>query len=365
MHFVHFSKSTFFMENFLNTLFSFASAFFTALFFIALYLLIKFLLSRQAKGKTDWGIIKQMILLGVGFTGVIAFILALPMEEELRGQITSLLGIVISAVFALSSATFIGNMLAGILLRVINSFKPGDFIEIGDYFGRVSERGLFHTELQTIDRDLTTLPNLFLATNPVKVKRMSGTFISSEVSLGYDVSRQKIEQCLLKAAEKTGLTDAFVRITSLGDFSVVYSVHGMLSDLKKIISTKTKLNAMILDTLHEANIEIVSPSFMNQRPTGETIFIPKKERKKPVAEVENKAPEELVFDKAEQAENVEKRKERVEDIDKKIQEVQQLIKDSNSVEEKEKLKIKLEKLKEIKEKSLINIEKKIDEMKGE
>ena len=133
------------LENIWSSILSFGPAFFTLLAFGGLYFIIKTVLFRQMRGANDGAIIRQIILFLIAFTGIIAIILALPMGDSLRGQITSLLGIVISAVFALSSATFIGNMLAGILLRSINNFKPGDFITVENQFGRVSERGLFHT----------------------------------------------------------------------------------------------------------------------------------------------------------------------------------------------------------------------------
>lgn len=47
-----------------------------------------------------------------------------------------------------------------------------------------------------LDADLTTLPNLYLVINPVTTLRESGTVVGAEVSLGYDVPRQKIEQLL-------------------------------------------------------------------------------------------------------------------------------------------------------------------------
>lgn len=92
----------------------------------------------------------------------------------------------------------------------------------GEHFGRVSKRGLFHTEIQTEDRDLITLPNLYLVSHPVTTVRNSGTIISSTVSLGYDVPRGRIEASLLRAAQNAGLQDPFVRIFELGDFSVSY-----------------------------------------------------------------------------------------------------------------------------------------------
>jgi len=139
------------------------------------------------------------------------------MSTEQKGQVSSLIGIVLSAVLGLSSTTFIGNALAGISLKLRGSFKPGDFITAGELFGRVTKLGLFHTEVQTADRDLTSLPNMTLATNALKVTRSSGTFISAEVSLGYDVNRLKVEEALITAAKSIGLEAPFVHVISLGE----------------------------------------------------------------------------------------------------------------------------------------------------
>ena len=340
------------IENFLS---NWTSFFVTAVIFFGVYLLAKFILDRQAKGKKDSTVIRTIILFTLALIGIIAVMLAIPMPSDIKGQITSLLGIVISAVFALSSATFIGNGLAGIMLRSINSFKPGDFIRVGDHFGRISERGLFHTEIQTENRDLTTLPNLYLATNPVNVTRESGTFISGEVSLGYDVSRVKTEKLLLEAAKEAGLTDAFVYVTSLGDFSVVYKVHGLLKDVKTILTARSKLNAMMLDTLHNAGIEIMSPTFVGQRQVNEIEFIPKKPKAKEIEQLEKEnkavgAPENKMFDKAEEAESIEKKKENLEGVNNKIAELDKQIAAEQDSLIKEKLTGKKQQLTEIKEK---------------
>jgi len=312
-------------DSILTGILSFSGTFFTVITLIAIYWATKYILDRQAKGKSDWGIIRTMILFTIMMVGIVAIILSLPMSESLRGQITSLIGIVISAVLALSSATFIGNGLAGVMLRTINSFKPGDFIMVNEHFGRITERGLFHTEIQTDTRDLTTLPNLYLAINPVKVTRLSGTFIKGVCSLGYDVNRQKVEKTLLDAAERAGLKDAFVRITELGDFSIVYTVAGLEENIKTLLSSQSRLNAMMLDALHDAGIEIVSPNFMNQRPVGETVFIPEKLRKQEEV-VQTDSPEDKIFDKAEEAESIENHKSSLAEIEANIKQCTEDIK---------------------------------------
>lgn len=350
------------IQGLLDYILSFSGTVVTIFVFYIIYIFAQKILDQQSKGKSDWSLIRSIVLFGIFVVGAIAVVLALPMSESLRGEITSLLGIVIAAVLSLSSATFFGNGLAGIMLRIINSSKPGDFVQVNEHFGRITERGLFHTELQTENRDLTTIPNLYLVNNPVRVTRSSGTFISGAVSLGYDVNRQKIEKALIEAATNAELTDPFVRITELGDFSVVYVVYGLVKDIKTVLTRKSRLNAMILDSLHEADIEIVSPSFMNQRPIGDTVFIPKKVRKHEEVEVPTEAPENLIFDKADEAESIEKRKERMAEIDLKLKELNEQLKAATEEAEKEEINKKIERWTGIKAKILEKLDAQLGDL---
>jgi len=79
-------------------------------------------------------------------------------------------------------------------------------------------------------------------------------------------------------------------------------VYGLLQTPENLITYKSKLKGAVLDKLHDAKIEIVSPSFMNQRQVGDQVFIPKKI----VVKEEDVLPEERVFDKAITAESNEK-----------------------------------------------------------
>lgn len=265
----------------------------------------------------------QLIQLGVVFAGLLMVVVALPVGQTLRGQLLSLIGIIISAAIALSSTTFIGNMMAGIMLRSLHKFKPGDFIQVADHFGRISALGLLHVEIQTQDRDLTTLPNLFLVTQPMTVVYESGTIISATVSLGFDVPREQVEECLLKAAKNAGLDDPFMQILELGNFSVTYRIAGMLTEVKQLISARSRLHANMLDELHGATIEIVSPQFLNLRNYDvQKTFIPKRSRHTNTGKkAGNAAPEKLVFDKAEEAQNVERMRGRLSKLNAKLKEL--------------------------------------------
>lgn len=234
---------------------------------------------------------------------VVTFIVFLPISESLRAEFLSLLGILVTAAIALSSTTFVGNAMAGLMLRAVENFRPGDFVRVGEHFGRVSERGFLHTEIQTEDSDLTTLPNLFLVANPVKVVRSSGTIISAHVSLGYDVSHTQVMALLKQAAEASELTDCFVHVVELGDFSISYRVAGFLSEIKTLISAKSRLRESILQTLHANGVEIVSPRFVNQRQLEQDQrFIPRNIGKSAEPSDEGSV-ESVIFDKADEAES--------------------------------------------------------------
>lgn len=245
----------------------------------------------------------QVVMLGLTAVAGIAVIMILPLNSDARGQLLSFLGILISAAIALSSTTFLGNALAGLLLQSVKNFRIGDFIEVNEHMGRVTERGLFHTEIQTEHRTLTTLSNLYLVTQPVTTLRSSGTIVSASVTLGYEISRRQIEKLLIEAALTTGLTDPYVQILDLGDFSVEYRVAGLLEDVKLLIRSRSELRANMLDSLHGGGVEIVSPNFMNQRVLEKDVeFIPAAEVVPVTAEPTAKVPEEIIFDKADEAE---------------------------------------------------------------
>lgn len=189
-------------------------------------------------------------LIMLALTGCGLIVVIWTFDPAHRDAAFTLGGILISAVIALSSGTWIGNGMAGVLLRVQRHFRAGDYIRVGEWAGRVTERGLFFTEIQNELRDLVTVPNSFLASHPTKVIRTPSTLICAEVSLGYDVSRTEVERLLLEAAATAGLEDSFVHILALGDFSISYRVSGLLADSQGLLSARSRLRAMVLDALH-------------------------------------------------------------------------------------------------------------------
>ena len=304
---------------------------------------------------------RQLIMVCIYLFAAILAIILMPLSDDTQGQLLSFLAILLSATIALSSTTLVGNAMAGVMLRSLRNFRPGDYIRVGDHFGRISNTDLLHVEIQTEDRSLTTLPNLYLATNPVEVLRSSGAILHVKVSLGYEVPRSKVEEALLTAAEGTGLTKPFVQILSLGDFSVSYQVSGLLTEIENLIDTRRKLRARVLDQLHAAGIEIVSPNYMNTRSlTAGSRSVPQGEAM-PSTVDDEPGPDAMVFDKAEQAEELDNLKKEYTTLSQDLIGIEQELKEAGPGEQRQPINLRKKKT----EARMLRMEKEIAKLEAE
>ena len=158
--------------------------------------------------------------------------------------------------------------------------------------------------------------------------------------MGYNVSRNKIENLLLQAAEATELEEPFMHVIDLGDFSVTYRISGLLKDVKHLISARSRLRKMMLDVLQQNGVEVVSPTFMSTRavPEGKKI-IPDTAPSEGQAVSEAMAqPEKVVFEKADEAESIEKLRETYEKLGREMDKLKESIDKAGSDSDVENMK---------------------------
>ena len=209
----------------------------------------------------DQRLLRRTVLSLVGLMGVSLSLATLDMEHHFLAVV----GIIISGGLALASTPLLSNVMAGAMLLFEETYRPGDILEFDDTAGRVTQVRLLYTELQTEDRDLMRVPSFHIVSRPVKVVHIEGTIISCTVSLGYDVSRAEVERVLEMAALAAELRDPRVQITELGDYSVTYRIAGVLEEVNAMVTARSNLRKMVVDMLHGAGIEVVSPVYQNQR----------------------------------------------------------------------------------------------------
>lgn len=127
---------------------------------------------------------------------------------------------------------------------------------------------------------------------------------------------------LLSAAIALSSTTFIVR--QLGDFSVSYRVAGLLQDVQSLISARSDLCRAVLDALHSAGIEIVSPNFMNTRTLAkEQRFVPAPGQSLRSGRVIETRAEKVAFDVAEQAASVEELRKAIELVEKELEALKQ------------------------------------------
>lgn len=260
--------------------------------------------------------------------GIVLFVVMLPVSNAMKKNILKVGGLVVTLAVAFSSTTLIRDAAAGIAMQFFNTFKRGDYLQTDDHFGRVTQMGLVHTEIQTSEGRLLTMANSTLFRQSFETISANGAIVDTTVTIGYDVPWQKVEYFLIEAADRVGLNDPFVQVTTLGNHAVKYRVAGVLAEPEKLLTYDSNLNKAVLDVLHKNDIEIASPRLENQRRHDETTFVPTVpgEADKELYE-DDARMEDLTFEKAIEAEQAADLQDRIQTLEDKRTELQQLDED--------------------------------------
>lgn len=165
------------------------------LYFIHRRLLV-FFASRPAQQH-----VRQLLMAVISLVALFSAVLSMPIADETRGNLVIFLGILFSATVALSSTAFVGNVMAGFMLRSLRAYRVGDHVRVGEFSGKVLQMDLLHVRLETAAHDIAALPNLYLVTNPVT--------LVSESNARQSQTRVAVEPTVDEQAQSTsGGTDS-------------------------------------------------------------------------------------------------------------------------------------------------------------
>jgi small-conductance mechanosensitive channel len=213
------------------------------------------------------------------FTVVLVF----PLLPESESSVFKGVSVFIGVLFSIGSSSVISNMMAGLVITYMRSFKIGDRIKVGDVYGDVVEKTLFVVRVQTIKKEVITVPNSsILSANVVNYSTAAGeggqgVVISVEFSVCYDVSWERAHPLLIEAAlgAEHILRDPspFVFTKELSDFAVIYSLRAYTRrpDLYAVICSN--INKNVLDIFKREGIEMIVPQYRSVR-NGEKLVRP-------------------------------------------------------------------------------------------
>lgn len=181
----------------------------------------------------------------------------------------------LGALFTLGSSSAVANAVAGIILIYTRAFRIGDVIRIGEFTGKVIDKSLFVTRIARFPQEIVVIPNASVLSGNVinysSVQRTIGGYLAlnTTITLGYDVPWRKVEDALIKAAIATPgiLADPtpFVLQSGLNDFHVSYQLNAFTDCPEVMPVTYSKLHQSIQDFCNDADIEIMSPSYLALR----------------------------------------------------------------------------------------------------
>lgn len=160
----------------------------------------------------------------------------------------------------------VGNLIAGIILLMDRSIKPGDVIVVGDSFGWVNKIGVRAVSVVTRDGKEHLIPNENLMTQEVENWSYSdrNVRVRIPVSVAYESDLRVAQKLMLQAAlDSPRVLDSpkpNVWLTSYGDYSVDHEILAWISDPESGVGN---VRSDVLNRLwwmfKEHNIEIPFP----------------------------------------------------------------------------------------------------------
>lgn len=184
----------------------------------------------------------------------------------------------LGVLFTFGSSGSLSNIIAGLVLTYMRSFKLGDRTRIADVTGDVIEKTLLVTRIRTIKNEIISIPNATIL-NSHTINYSSdaperGLIVHTTITIGYDTPWRQVHALLIKAALATTYVEKnpepFVLQTSLNDFYVSYQINAYTKQPNKQAELYSLLHANIQDTFNEAGVEIMSAHYTNLRDGNQT-----------------------------------------------------------------------------------------------
>ena len=207
--------------------------------------------------------------------------------EAFKG-LSVLLGLMVS----IGASGIVGQAASGLILMYTRTFRPGEYVRIGEHEGTIVEMGVFTTRIAHRSRrgahgaELATrcpsCPRIIRAPS-----RASGFVLDTTVTIGYDAPWRQVEAMLVEAARRTpGVLSTpapHVFQTALSDFYVEYRLvcQAVPSDPRPRAEVLSSLHANVQDVFNENGVQIMSPHYLGD--PAQAKVVPKARWNEPLA----------------------------------------------------------------------------------
>jgi small-conductance mechanosensitive channel len=187
--------------------------------------------------------------------------------EAFKG-LSVLLGLMVS----IGASGIVGQAASGLILMYTRTFRPGEYVRIGESEGTIVEMGMFTTRLRTGLGEEVTVPNTLalsaVSKNYSRAVKGTGFILDAAVTIGYDVPWRQVQAMLIDAAQRTPgvLADPKPHVfqTALSDFYVEYRLvcQAVPTEARARAEVLSLLHANVLDAFNEHGVQIMSPHYL-------------------------------------------------------------------------------------------------------
>ena len=122
--------------------------------------------------------------------------------EAFKG-LSVLLGLMVS----IGASGIVGQAASGLILMYTKTFRPGEYVRIGEHEGTIVEMGMFTTRIRTGLGEELTVPNSFalgvVSKNYSRTVKGVGFVLDTTVTIGYDAPWRQVHAMLIEAARRT------------------------------------------------------------------------------------------------------------------------------------------------------------------
>ncbi|HRC60138.1 MAG: mechanosensitive ion channel [Propionivibrio sp.] len=230
--------------------------------------------------------IASVIVWGFGIAIAYPFI-PLSNSDAFKG-----LSVMFGFMLTLGSAGIVNQLMSGLVLVYSRALSVGDFVDLGQTVGVVSEVGVLATKIVNLRNEEVTVPNAVLIGNSItnysRLAGKRGAMVSTKTTIGYDTPWRQVHAMLIAAAEATpGLRSTpppFVYQRGLADFYVEYELFAYMDNPLQRVAVLSTLHANIQDQFNSHGVQIMSPHFVAQPQNN--VVVPRENWNAPPAEPE-------------------------------------------------------------------------------
>lgn len=195
-----------------------------------------------------WGVNLGGLLVGAGFLGI---------------------------VLGMAARQTLGSLIAGFVLMFSRPFEIGDWVEIGDEEGFVTEITIMNTHMRNFDGEYVVVPNDLVSNQPITNRSREGRLrIHMEVGIGYDddpdEASEIAEEVLTEIDTIANNPKPYVIPSGFGDSAILLDLRFWIEPPTPQARWRSKATAveMIQDRFADAGISIPYPQRTVSYPPG-------------------------------------------------------------------------------------------------